>query len=98
LNGGIVTAFLAALAAALWAYDGWEDLNLSAPKSQIRKRIFASVAGRRFAGGGDLSSLSAACLRVLPFDAVANSSHIASDVVEHIAGHGAAVLDGPWRW
>jgi APA family basic amino acid/polyamine antiporter len=33
---------------------------------------------------------SAACLRVLPFDAVANSSHIASDVVERVAGHGAA--------
>src|SRR4029077_13019012 len=27
-NGGLLTAFLAALAAALWAYDGWEDLNL----------------------------------------------------------------------
>src|SRR6266849_5267433 len=28
LDSGILTAFLAALAAALWAYDGWEDLNL----------------------------------------------------------------------
>ena len=26
--GAIFSAFLAALAAALWAYDGWEDLNL----------------------------------------------------------------------
>src|ERR1700684_1671958 len=28
LSGGVFSAFLAALAAALWAYDGWEDSNL----------------------------------------------------------------------
>src|SRR5579864_4943815 len=28
LRGGIFGAFLATLAASLWAYDGWEDLNL----------------------------------------------------------------------
>jgi basic amino acid/polyamine antiporter, APA family len=33
---------------------------------------------------------SAACLRVLPFQSVATSQHIASDVVEHVAGRGAA--------
>jgi APA family basic amino acid/polyamine antiporter len=33
---------------------------------------------------------SAACLKVLPFDTVATSPHIASDVVEHISGRGAA--------
>jgi APA family basic amino acid/polyamine antiporter len=33
---------------------------------------------------------SAACLKVLPFAAVATSPHIASDVVEHVAGRGAA--------
>jgi len=33
---------------------------------------------------------SAACLKVLPFASVAASPHIASDVVEHVAGRGAA--------
>jgi APA family basic amino acid/polyamine antiporter len=33
---------------------------------------------------------SAACLKVLPFESVAASSHIASDVVEHVVGRGAA--------
>jgi hypothetical protein len=33
---------------------------------------------------------SAACLKVLPFDRVAASPHIASDVVEFVAGRGAA--------
>jgi basic amino acid/polyamine antiporter, APA family len=91
LNGGILTAFLAALAAALWAYDGWEDLNLVGSEVENPQKNFP----RALLGGVALVAalyllFSAACLRVLPFDAVANSSHIASDVVERMAGHGAA--------
>jgi APA family basic amino acid/polyamine antiporter len=33
---------------------------------------------------------SAACLKVLPFETVASSQHIASDVVERVSGRGAA--------
>lgn len=91
LNGGILTAFLAALAAALWAYDGWEDLNLVGSEIANPQKNFP----RALMGGVSLVAVvyllfSAACLRVLPFDAVATSTHIASDVVEHVAGHGAA--------
>src|SRR5258707_9743794 len=91
LNGGIVTAFLAALAAALWAYDGWEDLNLVGSEVAEPQKNFP----RALLGGVSLVAViyllfSAACLRVLPFGAVSNSSHFPSDVVEHIAGHGAA--------
>src|SRR6266852_2885530 len=83
--------WLAALAAALWAYDGWEDLNLVGSEVENPSRNFP----RALVGGVALVAViyllfSAACLRVLPFDAVANSSHIASDVVERIAGPGAA--------
>ena len=86
-----MTAFLAALAAALWAYDGWEDLNLVGSEVENPQKNFP----RALLGGVALVAaiyllFSAACLRVLPFDAVANSSHIASDVVERVAGHGAA--------
>jgi amino acid transporter len=91
LDSGILTAFLAALAAALWAYDGWEDLNLVGSEVENPQKNFP----RALLGGVALVAaiyllFSAACLRVLPFDTVANSSHIASDVVERIAGHGAA--------
>jgi basic amino acid/polyamine antiporter, APA family len=91
LRGGIAAAFLAALAAALWAYDGWEDLNLVGSEVENPERNFPLA----LVGGVSLVAViyllfSAACLRVLPFDAVASSSHIASDVVEHVAGHGAA--------
>jgi basic amino acid/polyamine antiporter, APA family len=85
-------AFLATLAAALWAYDGWEDLNLVGSEVENPERNFPSalVGGVAFVGVIYLL-FSAACLKVLPFTTVANSSHIASDVVERVAGHGAAL-------
>jgi amino acid transporter len=91
LNGGVFSAFLAALAAALWAYDGWEDLNLVGSEVENPSRNFP----RALVGGVAVVALiyflfSAACLKVLPFAAVATSPHIASDVVEHVAGRGAA--------
>jgi basic amino acid/polyamine antiporter, APA family len=91
LDAGVFSAFLAALAAALWAYDGWEDLNLVGSEVEDPSRNFP----RALVGGVSLVAViyllfSAACLKVLPFESVANSQHIASDVVEHVAGRGAA--------
>src|SRR5713101_4274665 len=82
LNAGVFSAFLAALAAALWAYDGWEDLNLVGSEVQDPQRNFP----RALVGGVALVAViyllfSAACLKVLPFASVAASQHIASDVV-----------------
>jgi basic amino acid/polyamine antiporter, APA family len=90
-SGAIFGAFLAALAAALWAYDGWEDLNLVGAEVENPERNFprALVGGVAFVGVIYLL-FSAACLKVLPFTSVAASPHIASDVVEHVAGRGAA--------
>jgi basic amino acid/polyamine antiporter, APA family len=91
LNASVLSAFLAALAAALWAYDGWEDLNLVGSEVENPSRNFP----RALVGGVSLVALiyllfSAACLKELPFETVAASPHIASDVVEHVAGRGAA--------
>ena len=88
----IFSAFLAALAAALWAYDGWEDLNLVGAEVANPERNFprALVGGVSFVAVIYLL-FSAACLKVLPFESVAGSQHIASDVVEHVLGRGAAL-------
>ncbi|MGB2633670.1 MAG: amino acid permease [Candidatus Acidiferrum sp.] len=91
-SGGLLTAFLATLAAALWAYDGWEDLNLVGSEVKDPQRNFP----RALVGGVSFVALmyllfNAACLKVLPFGTVANSQHVASDVVEHLVGHGAAL-------
>jgi APA family basic amino acid/polyamine antiporter len=88
----IFGAFLAALAAALWAYDGWEDLNLVGSEVAQPEKNFP----RALVGGVALVAViyllfSAACLQVLPFSSVAASPHIASDVVEHVIGRGAAL-------
>lgn len=90
-NAGLLTAFLAALAAALWAYDGWEDLNLVGSEVENPERNFP----RALLGGVSFVALiyllfSAACLKVLPFESVAASAHIASDVVQRVAGSSAA--------
>jgi amino acid transporter len=91
INAGLLSAFLAALAAALWAYDGWEDLNLVGAEVAEPERNFP----RALVGGVSLVALiyllfSVACLKVLPFEAVAASPHIASDVVARVAGTSAA--------
>jgi APA family basic amino acid/polyamine antiporter len=88
----LLGAFLAALAAALWAYDGWEDLNLVGSEVENPQRNIP----RALVGGVAVVAViyllfSAACLRVLPFESVASSAHVASDVVERVVGHGAAV-------
>jgi amino acid transporter len=88
---GLFSAFFATLAAALWAYDGWEDLNLVGSEVENPQLNFP----RALVGGVCLVAViyllfSTACLRVLPFQDVANSAHVASDVVERVVGHGAA--------
>ena len=91
LGAGVLGAFLATLAAALWAYDGWEDLNLVGSEVENPQRNFplALVGGVSLVAAIYLL-FSAACLKVLPFEIVARSPHIASDVVEHVSGRGAA--------
>jgi APA family basic amino acid/polyamine antiporter len=91
VNRGLVTAFLAALAAALWAYDGWEDLNLVGSEVENPERNIprALIGGVVFVGVVYVL-FSAVCFYVLPFAAVAGSQHVASDVVERFGGHSAA--------
>jgi len=90
-GGAIFSGFLATLAAALWAYDGWEDLNLVGSEVKDPEKNFplALVGGVGFVAVVYLL-FSAACLKVLPFESVASSQHIASDVVAQVSGRSAA--------
>jgi len=92
LSWSTATGFLAALAAALWVFDGWEDLNLvgseiTDPGRNIPRALIGGVALVILL----FSVFSAVCFYALPFDVVAASQHVASDVVESFAGRGAAV-------
>lgn len=92
-TSGVATfsSFLAALAAALWAYDGWEDLNRVGSEVQNPQRNFPiAMAGGTILVAGIYLLFSAACIYVLPFQGVAQSQHVGSDVVATFAGSGAA--------
>ncbi len=92
-RGGIA-GFVAALVAALWAYDGWNDLNMVAGevKQPERNIPIALIAG--VATVGILYILvNAGVQYVLPASAIAASPRPASDAVALIMGHmGAGIV------
>ena len=92
-KGGIA-GFMAALVAALWAYDGWNDLNMVAGevKKPERNIPIALIAG--VATVGVLYVLvNAGVQYVLPADAIAASPRPASDAVALVMGRlGASIV------
>lgn len=84
-----LAGFMTALVAALWAYDGWNDLNMVAGEVRRPER---NLPMGLIAGVGTVAVLymltNAAVQYVLPASAVAASSRPASDAL-------AAAL-GPW--
>ena len=92
-KGGIA-GFMAALVAALWAYDGWNDLNMVAGEVQQPERNIpiALIAG--VATVGLLYVLvNAGVQYVLPASVIAASPRPASDAVALVMGHmGAAIV------
>lgn len=90
---GGVAGFFAALVAALWAYDGWNDLNMVAgeirnPQRNIPLSLIWGVA----TVGALYILVNAAVQYVLPAAAVAGSERPASDAVALVLGHAGATL------
>ena len=90
---GGVAGFFAALVAALWAYDGWNDLNMVAgeirnPQRNIPLSLIWGVA----AVGALYILVNAAVQYVLPAAAVAASERPASDAVALVLGRAGASL------
>jgi len=87
-----LTGFFGALSAALWAYDGWEDLNLvgsevADPQRNIPRALILGVMFCILL----YVSFSLAAHWVLPFEAVAQSPHVASDLVARVSGLNVAL-------
>ncbi len=85
-KGGMV-GFMAALVAALWAYDGWNDLNMVAgeirrPERNIPIALIAGVA----AVGALYMLVNAAVQYVMPAAAIAASPRPASDAMTLVLG------------
>jgi APA family basic amino acid/polyamine antiporter len=82
-----VGGFFVALVAALWAYDGWDNVTLvgsevANPSKNIPRALVGGVAVVALL----YILMSAACFYVLPFGVAATSRHIASDVIARVAG------------
>lgn len=92
-TGGI-TGFFAALAAALWAYDGWSDLNMVAEEVRDPERnIPLALIGGLITIGALYMLVNAAVQYALPPAAVAASASPMSDAVRSsFLGSSAAVL------
>ncbi len=92
-KGGIA-GFMAALVAALWAYDGWNDLNMVSeeirqPERNIPLALIVGVA----TVGALYMLVNAAVQFVLPVDAIATSPRPASEAIGLIWGPvGAGVV------
>jgi APA family basic amino acid/polyamine antiporter len=92
LGGSTIGGFLAALAATAWAYDGWNDLNLVGSEVEQPERTFPRVIVNSMIFVIMLFLLfNFVCFVAIPFQRVASSTHVASDVFESIAGHRAAL-------
>ena len=84
---GALAGFMAALVAALWAYDGWNDLNMVAeevrqPERNIPIALIAGVA----VVGALYMLVNAAVQFVLPADSIAASARPASDAIGLVWG------------
>ena len=92
-KGGIA-GFMAALVAALWAYDGWNDLNMVAgevkqPERNIPIALIAGVATVAVL----YVLVNAGVQYVLPASAIAASPRPASDAVALVMGRmGASIV------
>jgi basic amino acid/polyamine antiporter, APA family len=91
LNLGILTGFLTAMVAALWAYDGWMDLTFAGSEIiEPQKNIPRAVVGGTVTVGLIYLLANAVYFRVLPMQEVAAAQNVASETVRAFAGARAA--------
>jgi APA family basic amino acid/polyamine antiporter len=90
---GGMTGFMAALVAALWAYDGWNDLNMV---SEEIKRPEKTIPVALIAGVGLVAVLymgmNAGIQRALTATAIAQAKVPAATALNAALGHGGVVL------
>jgi len=88
---GVLSGFLTAMVAALWAYDGWIDLTLAGSEIENpQKNIPRAVIGGTMIVGLVYMLANAIYFHVLPFETVAATQNVASEAVRQFAGEGAA--------
>ena len=92
LSWRTIGAVLTALVPAMWAYNGFNDLGavgeeIQHPEKNIPRAIILGL----LAVGALYLLANVVYFRILPFAAIAQSQHVASDVVQTFAGSRGAV-------
>jgi basic amino acid/polyamine antiporter, APA family len=84
---GVIGAVLTALVPVMWAFNGFNDLgDLGEEIEQPEKNIPRAIILGLLTVGGLYLLANVAYFQVLPFSAIAQSQHVASDVVQSFAG------------
>ncbi len=92
LSWGTIGAVLTALVPAMWAYNGFNDLGAVGEEiQQPEKNIPRAIILGLLAVGALYLLANVVYFRILPFAAIAQSQHVASDVVQTFAGSRGAV-------
>jgi APA family basic amino acid/polyamine antiporter len=81
------SGFIAALVAALWAYDGWNNVSMvSSEIVQPQKNLPRALIGGTIAVIGIYLAANAAYFHVLSTSEVAGSTRVASEMMSRISG------------
>jgi len=92
LGFGAIGAVLTALVPAMWAYNGFNDLgDLGEEIVQPEKNIPRAIILGLLTVGGLYLLANVVYFHVLPLEELAQSRHVASDVVQSFAGSRGAV-------
>ncbi len=90
-SGGATAAFFAALVAALWAYDGWNNVSMVASEIQEPQRnLPRALIGGTLAVMAIYLLANAAYFYVMPAREIAASDLVAADMMRRIFGQTGA--------
>lgn len=84
---GLLGGFGTAMVAVLWAFDGWNNVNMVAAEvTEPQKNLPRSLIGGMLLVSALYLAANAAYFYVLPLDRIQTSEHVASDVVQEFMG------------
>ena len=93
VGAGTIGAVLTALVPAMWAYNGFNDLgDVGEEIQQPQKNIPLAIIMGLLTVCGLYLLANVIYFRILPFATLAQSQHVASDVVQSFGGSRGAVL------
>jgi APA family basic amino acid/polyamine antiporter len=93
-SAGGFAGFFAALVAALWAYDGWNNVSMAASEiTRPQRNLPLALIGGTLTAIGIYIAINLAYFYVLPASAVASSDRVAAEMMRRVLGNpGAAAV------